>query len=316
MKNLNIILDITRTHMVSRSKQTIVAALGVTFGIGAFIILVGFMTGLNGLLDGLILNRTPHIHLYNEIKPSGRQPITLLRSEANEKHFIRSVRPKQGQTGIRNALQILNHLRKDQRVRGVAPQVAASVFYVAGSIELNGRVQGIEVREEDRLYNFNDYVVKGQSKLLDRSDNGILLGAGIAEKLSLSLGDRVRVSSASGAVLPLKIVGIFQSGLADIDNVQSYVNIHTAQQLLGEGRAYFSDLNVKLWDLNLASAMADELGQQYGLSATDINEANAQFDTGSSIRNLITYAVSITLLVVAGFGIYNILNMIIYEKNG
>jgi lipoprotein-releasing system permease protein len=45
-----------------------------------------------------------------------------------------------------------------------------------------------------------------------------------------------------------------------------------------------------------------------------INEANAQFETGSNIRNLITYAVSITLLIVAGFGIYNILNMLIYEK--
>ncbi|MGB8704969.1 MAG: FtsX-like permease family protein, partial [Gillisia sp.] len=32
------------------------------------------------------------------------------------------------------------------------------------------------------------------------------------------------------------------------------------------------------------------------------------------IRNLITYAVSFTLLIVAGFGIYNILNMLIYEK--
>lgn len=50
------------------------------------------------------------------------------------------------------------------------------------------------------------------------------------------------------------------------------------------------------------------------MKATDINEANAQFETGSNIRNLITYAVSITLLIVAGFGIYNILNMLIYEK--
>src|SRR5690606_10603514 len=39
-----------------------------------------------------------------------------------------------------------------------------------------------------------------------------------------------------------------------------------------------------------------------------------QFETGTTVRNLITYAVSITLLIVAGFGIYNILNMFIYEK--
>jgi lipoprotein-releasing system permease protein len=60
--------------------------------------------------------------------------------------------------------------------------------------------------------------------------------------------------------------------------------------------------------------MAKEIEAQFNVSAIDIKTANAQFDTGTSIRNLITYAVSITLLVVAGFGIYNILNMLIYEK--
>jgi lipoprotein-releasing system permease protein len=63
-----------------------------------------------------------------------------------------------------------------------------------------------------------------------------------------------------------------------------------------------------------APAMAQNLSKQFKVTATDINEANAQFETGSDIRNLITYAVSITLLIVAGFGIYNILNMLIYEK--
>jgi lipoprotein-releasing system permease protein len=60
--------------------------------------------------------------------------------------------------------------------------------------------------------------------------------------------------------------------------------------------------------------MARQLEKQFKIKATDINEANAQFETGSNIRNIITYAVSITLLIVAGFGIYNILNMLIYEK--
>jgi lipoprotein-releasing system permease protein len=50
------------------------------------------------------------------------------------------------------------------------------------------------------------------------------------------------------------------------------------------------------------------------VEAIDIQTANSQFETGSFVRTLISYAVGITLLVVAGFGIYNILNMMIYEK--
>jgi lipoprotein-releasing system permease protein len=48
--------------------------------------------------------------------------------------------------------------------------------------------------------------------------------------------------------------------------------------------------------------------------AEDIQTANAQFETGSFVRTLISYSVGITLLIVAGFGIYNILNMMIFEK--
>ena len=112
----------------------------------------------------------------------------------------------------------------------------------------------------------------------------------------------------------MKIVGIFQTGLAEVDNVQSYVNLKMAQQLLGQGNNYISNIHIKLHDMSLAAGMAKTISKEYNVSALDIIAANAQFETGTSIRNLITYAVSITLLIVAGFGIYNILNMLIYEK--
>lgn len=312
--NWSIIFDISRTHLLSRLKQSTIAALGVTFGIGTFIILVSFMTGLNGLLDGLILNRTPHIHIYNEIKPSAQQPVDLFNNVENSFNIVHSIKPKQSQVRIHNALPLMAHLRKNEKVKGVTPLVKAQVFYLAGSIELNGIINGVDVMEEVRLFNFGDYIVDGSPEAMVKNTNGILLGAGIAQKMSLTVGDRIQVSTVRGGVFPLKIVGIFQSGLAEIDNVQSYVSSKTAQRLLGEGQNYISDINIKLWDIQHAVPMAKQISQQFNLTAIDINAANAQFETGTTIRNIITYAVSITLLIVAGFGIYNILNMMIYEK--
>jgi len=60
--------------------------------------------------------------------------------------------------------------------------------------------------------------------------------------------------------------------------------------------------------------MAKYYADLFDVESIDIVQANAQFETGSGIRSLISYAVGITLLIVAGFGIYNILNMLIYEK--
>ena len=110
-----VILTISKTHLLSRIKQTMVAALGVTFGIGAFIILMSFMSGLNGLLDGLILNRTPHIHIYNEIKPNTKQPIHFFDELSANLNVVHSIKPKQTQLKIHNALPILNYLKSDPR---------------------------------------------------------------------------------------------------------------------------------------------------------------------------------------------------------
>ena len=61
--NFKLIADISIQLLLARWKQTLVAAIGVTFSITMFVTLLGFMNGLNDLLDGLILNRTPHIIL-------------------------------------------------------------------------------------------------------------------------------------------------------------------------------------------------------------------------------------------------------------
>ncbi len=312
--NWTILLQISQKHLLARKKQSSVAALGVTFGIGTFIILVSFMTGLNGLLDGMILNRTPHIHLFNEIRPSEQQPVDLVEEYKNGLNVVHSIKPKQSLKRVHMALPIINYLNEQPEVMGVTPQVMAQVFYISGSIELNGVVYGVNVLDEERLFNMSDHIVEGSAIALKNDQNGILLGAGIASKMSVKVGDKIQVSTIGGGIFPLKIVGIYQSGLAEIDDKQSYVNLNSAQRFLGESKDYITDINIKLYDIDIAAPMAARLQKQFNVRAIDIKTANAQFETGTSIRNMITYAVSITLLVVAGFGIYNILNMVIYEK--
>jgi len=309
-----VIFSIAKTHLISRLKQSSIAALGVTFGIGTFITLVSFMTGLNGLLDGLVLNRTPHVHLYNELKISEKQPIDFITHPEKELSVIHSVQPKFNQLRIHNALPILDYLNKDARVKGAIPQITIQVFYKAGSVNLNGVLNGIKPLEEDRLFRLGDYIIEGNVTQLKNTPSGIIIGVGVANKLKLKMGDRVYISSPNGALFQLKIVGMYQSGMADVDEVQSFVNVKMAQRIVGQSGSYITDINIKLFNMEESVAMAQQLSKQFNLSAKDIIAANAQFETGTSIRNIITYAVSITLLIVAGFGIYNILNMLIYEK--
>ena len=309
-----VLIQIAKTHLLTRKKQSAIASLGVTFGIGTFIVLVSFMTGLNGLLDGLILNRTPHVRIYNEVKPNPVQPIEKSERFKGSDNMIHSIKPKQELSSVRNSLPMMAVLKKNPLIKGVTPQVSARIFYQSGSVLLNGNAIGIDVLEEDRLFNFKQYIVGAIPSDLANNENGIVLGIGVAKKLSLNIGDRVQMLSSTGATFRLKIVGFFQSGLADLDKMQSYVNVKMAQRIAGQGNNFITDISVKLHDIEKAKYMSDQIANTYGVNAIDVKTANAQFEAGNSIRNIITYAVSITLLIVAGFGIYNILNMVIYEK--
>ena len=309
-----LVIAIAKSLLLARWKQTMVAAIGVTFSIAMFITLLSFMTGLNDLLDGLILNRTAHIKLYNEIKPNASQPISRSKEFADNYNFIQSIKPNGGRVEIYNNGAILNALKADKRVKGIAPKITAQVFYNVGSIDITGVINGIDVEAENKLFFFQDYVTLGNYIDLINTPNSIILGKGAASKMLANIGDVVQVTTAKGDIMQLKVVGFFQSGIQDIDKVQSYTSLATAQKLMGKPSNYITDIQIKLYDINLAPALAKNYATIFGCDAEDIQTANSQFETGSSIRSLISYAVGITLLIVAGFGIYNILNMMIYEK--
>lgn len=311
--NYKLILNIALHLLRARLKQTIVAAIGVTFSIAMFISLVSFMNGLNDLLDGLMLNRTPHVRLYNEIKPTANQPIDLSNRYKNTTNFIRSVKPKDRGKSIYNGIPIIKALKEDKRIIDVAPKVVAPVFFNSGTIEISGVVNGIAILAEEKLFKTSDYIIEG--KITDLvQNNSIIIGKGLADKMLLIVGDRIKVTTSKGNLAILKVVGISQIGIAEIDDTMSYTSLDTAQKMLGEATNYITDIQIKLFDMTSAPLVAKELQATYQLDTIDYQTANSQFETGSSVRTIISYAVGIVLLIVAGFGIYNILNMMIYEK--
>lgn len=312
--NWKLLASIAVALALARWRQTLVAAVGVTFSITMFISLLGFMNGLNDMLDGLILNRTPHIKLFNELKPTPQQPLQLAKEFQDQYLFIRSVKPYGDRPQIYNVEPIINTLNADPRVLGVAPKITTQVFYTIGSVDVAGMINGIDVEAENRLFYFSTYITAGHYIDLINIPNSIILGKTAADQMLAQIGDILQVTTVNGEKHQLKVVGFFQSGLADIDKVQSYTSLATAQKLLGKPRSYITDLQIKLHDLNLAPALARSYADLFDIDAEDIQTVNAQFETGSSVRSTISYAVGITLLIVAGFGIYNILNMMIYEK--
>jgi lipoprotein-releasing system permease protein len=304
--------EIAKTHLLARPKQTIVAILGVTFGIGMFIAMVGLMTGLNKFTEELTMTSSPDIHIYNDI--TQERPSILDQINKQGINVVHHQKPKKETLKLRNAVQITQLIRKDTRVLGVAPTLSSQVFYNYGPVQLNGTISGVDILEEDKLFDLRSKMKAGRIEDLKANPEGIILGKGLAKKLNVSTGNRVVITTPEGYTMTLKIVGTFQMGIGTIDNVRAYANISTVQTILQQDQSYITDINIKLKDLHEAKSVAPEYQTMFTYKAEDWETANATMLTGVIIRNILTYSVSITLLVVAGFGIYNILNMTIYSK--
>jgi lipoprotein-releasing system permease protein len=309
-----LLINIAKALLLARWRQTLIAAIGVTFSITMFITLLSFMSGLNDLLDGLILNRTPHVRIYTDVKPKADQPINKSSQFAKTHNFIGSIKSDANRQAIYNSEAIIKSILNDPRVLGLSQKLTAQVFFNDGSIDITGSIFGINPSAETKLYHFDEYITTGNSADLTKVNNSIILGKGLADKLLVQIGDAVQITTSKGDLFQLKVVGTFQSGIKDFDNVQSYASINTVQKILSVPNDYITSIQVKLKDITQAPAVAKAYQQLYQTDAEDIQTANSQFETGSSIRTLISYSVGITLLIVAGFGIYNILNMMIFEK--
>jgi lipoprotein-releasing system permease protein len=305
--------EIALTYLFARKKQTAVASLGVMFGISMFIFMQSLMKGTNDYFEKMSFTNTPHIRLYSENRVADDHMLTSFLKDTSIKILTNPKQLKQSQ-GLINPYGLIHEIRQNKKVVAVTPQVTAGVIYTSGSVEITGNVAGVSIVEEDKMFDVQSNMVQGDFHDVDRVNNGILIGMGIADKLSLHVGDNITVRSGTGSPLIMRVVGVFATTVKQIDETKSYVNITQAQNLLGKDRSYVTDIKINLADYNDAPEVARELETITGYKAEDWVKANEQLKAAFKIRGIILNSVIGVILLVAGFGIYNILNMTIYEK--
>jgi lipoprotein-releasing system permease protein len=143
--------------------------------------------------------------------------------------------------------------------------------------------------------------------------NGIVIGRGLARKLYLEMGDNVSVSSPIGQVRTMKIVGLFDTGTTAIDEGQAFVLLKRAQALFGRNdRA--NKLIIQMDDPYSASTVAAVIESNVGYRAESWQEAQQSLMSVLLVRNIIMYSVVSAILVVASFGIFNVISTVVLEK--
>lgn len=308
---LNVNTDIALTHLLTRKKQTMVAALGVTVGIGIFIFMISLVVGFNRYSDESLFKAVPHIRIYQDDILS--RP---LMPHVDSGYVTAIVNPKIANLtkSLINPEKILADFKKQEDVVTVAPQVSANLFYNNGTSQINGIASGVNIMEANAMFNIQSTMLAGDVGNLLTLPNGIIIGVGIADQLNIQLNDNINITSAIGVIKVMKVVGIFKTSNSAIDKTKSYTTLAVAQQLLHQSSSYVTDILVNIKDPNKAPEYAKRYENLTAYKIEDWQAANEQTMASNKTRKVMFGAISVAILLVAAFGIYNIINMTIKEK--
>jgi lipoprotein-releasing system permease protein len=306
---MNINSDIAKTYIFSNKKLTAVAALGVLLGMSIYIFMNCMLVSFNRIGNDAIFKVTSHIRVYNDDVISQN-----LVADDGFKYLISNPKVVPKINTIINPKGIEELILHQKDVTIVTPQVNTSVFYNNGKSQISGICVGINPEAADLMYNIKSSLVDGDFDQLKTNPNSIFIGSGVAEKMNLTMSDNINLTSQKGISKTLKVVGIFKTNNYQIDKTKSYINIGTAQQLLNEGSSYITDINVNINDPEKVEEVVKRLSEITGYKAESWKESNETIVAANKMRKIVITCVSSTLLLVAGFGIYNILNMTVSQK--
>ncbi|MEM6632934.1 MAG: FtsX-like permease family protein [Bacteroidota bacterium] len=304
---------IARTLLTSRLRQLMVAVLSVTFGISMYVAMNSFMAGVNEEQTEIVFSSMSHIKIYNDL-PGDAKPILPDSEEENTVLMVNNTRNIRYTEGIKNVEALKQELAKVEEVSGFTAQLNQNIFVRNGVTQKSATLSGIETANEDQLFETSTYIIEGDLFELERRSNGIILGSGLAQLVGVNTGDNLTVSTSEGVSKAFKVVGLIETGAINVDRSKAWVSMQAARQLFSKNRSYATELMVNVKDYNEAQEVATQLSRLTPYKVEPWQEGNSQLDSSSLLRDIIAIAVSLTIMIVAGFGIYNIMNMTVNEK--
>lgn len=305
---MTLLLEIAFTHILGRGRQTLVSIAGVTLGVGFAIAMAALMQGSQEDFVGKLIDAMPHVQISDDRRQLWAQPADE-RFDAVAWHGLH---PRDDVRGILNPVATIAALE------GWVPGIISAGLNVQGVARYGGTergvsVVGIEPPDEVRVSTIADDMTWGSLQDLNATAFSAVIGERLADRLSVAPGDSVQLIAAGGVARRLKVVGLFRTGIVGTDETRVYTRLRTAQILAGRFNA-INDIRIRLKDPSAAATVARRAEAMFGYKSVSWQEANESLLEAFEIRNIIMYTVVAAILLVAGFGVFNIVSIITHEK--
>ncbi|MBK8891528.1 MAG: ABC transporter permease [Dechloromonas sp.] len=290
--------------------QTLFIITGVAIGVAVIVFMSALMTGLQANFIRRVLSAQAHIQL---LPP--KEAARPLRADSTaaagmiEGAIIQP--PLQRLKSIDQWQAVATQIRAMPEVTAVSSVAGGSALAVRGSASRAISVAGIEPASYYRIVNIDQKIVRGNAQL---KATDILIGTEMASDLGVDIGDKLRVTTASGAASALTVLGIFDLGNKNANQRSTFVALHTAQSLLGLPGGVTS-LEVTVGDVYAAEVIARRITAATGVEADSWIKSSAEFFTAVSAQKAANTAIRFFVGLSVAFGIASVLVVVVVQKS-
>ncbi len=274
---------------------SLLATLGIMFGVAALIVVMSVFNGFNGLVTSILQDFDPHVKVER-----------IPRTEGKSTQEVR---------GIIGTLQ---------DVRGAAPFIERKAMVMAGGSAHFVWVKGVDPDSVDAVSRVTEKTRVGDFTFRQR--NGIVLGIQLADRMRVGVGDTIVVYSPAGmenlltqyvtpSVLRCPVEGIYESQNKIYDGNYAFLALDDARRLFrmpGQLTGY----ELKLDDGDESDRVKTELEAAIGPGWNVLTWYDLHKDL-YSVMTIERWSAFILLGIIIAVAVFNILaslTMLVLEK--
>jgi len=286
--------------------QTLLIVLGVALGVAVIV----FMSALLSGLQANIVRRTLNYMAPIVIVPPDQVARPLRAGEAAQ--VAAQVQPRSQQLrSIDQWQKVRAQVEQVPGVIAVTPVVSGPGFALRGDANKAVTITGIEPESYFRVIALAEKIVSGRFSV---GTSDIIIGIELAKDLGANVGDKLRLTTATGAAATLTVIGIFDFGNKGVNQRNVYIGLRVAQNLL-DLVGGVSSIEIRVSEPFAAEQIAQTIQAGTGQQADSWIKTNAQFFTAMAAQTLSNTVIRFFVGLTAALGIASVLVVSVVQKS-
>lgn len=290
--------------------QTVLILAGVTGGVAVII----FLTQLINQLQNSIIDRVLGSQAHIVVRPSEEVTRTLpLAADGTQAPEARTtlVQPRaQRLRPVDQWAQVAELAAATPGVLAVSPLVTGPAFVTRGAANKSVVLMGVEPEAYRRIVKMDGYMTQGRFAF---QGTETLIGTELAKDLGVAVGDKLRVTTATGTQETLHITGLFDTGNRDLNRRWVFITLKLGQTLL-DVPGGVSQIDLTVTDLFGADPVAQQLAARTGLTVESWMQTNSGLLTALANQSVSNNLIRSFVVIIVALGISSVLVVSVVQK--